>query len=212
MEIGVSGDQSNDAESTPFTTSVRKSQQGREERKHPDLSNHTMERTLVEIFGTVCESQHSDNLDGSRWSGEKVTGQGTEVSDSLESKSEVGLDRSGGDISNETDEVQAPERLVSPSGLDIGPCRRLFEGSETLGGIVAENSVDHDDFLTFGVPGSSPEPGLGADGGGRKIDHGDGTDDEGKNTLEKQKPEPSRVATDVSHLEKTSGKEGRNDS
>lgn len=105
MEVRITRDQGDDTESSPFATSIWESQQGGKERNHPDLSKQAVERTLVEILGTVSETQHSDDLDSGRGSGKKVTGQSAEVADPLKSQSEIGLNRSGGDVCNKTDKV-----------------------------------------------------------------------------------------------------------
>ena len=136
-----------------------------------------MECPFVEVLAAVGQGEHEDNLQYGGGDGKHVTVEGRKA-DSLECQRKVALNRCRRYVSDETDEVEAPHRAVFPCVDDVSESGRLFERRETLSRIVAEESlrlvserggstdwkiahVDHDDFLTFGVPWLSPEEAFG---------------------------------------------------
>ena len=170
MEVGVPRNECNKTEATPFVSAVRDGDEGCQHGQRPKCSKEAMEGPLVEILGRVGQGQHGDDLKRGRWSGQEVTLERGEVADTAERECKIGLDRSGGNVGNKTDEVETPHGRVAPGVLDGLPGDGLLQGREALGRVVAQDAVDHDDFFALGVPRLGEQDVLGVCRRGGEIE------------------------------------------
>jgi len=68
----TAGYQCDDGESRPFSTTIRKSQERREQRQYPEFPKNTVEGAFIKEFTAIRQREHSDDLNYSRWNGEHV--------------------------------------------------------------------------------------------------------------------------------------------
>lgn len=81
-----------------------------------------------------------------------------------------------------------------------------------LAGIVADDAVDHDEFLALVEPAfSAAEPALGLRWRRRQVEEGNETDQAGEETLEGEEPAPARDVVVPAQVEDAEGEEGGDD-
>lgn len=129
-----------------------------------------MEGPLVEVLARPGEDQHGDDLEDGRRDGEHVDLEAVGEAEVAKGQGEVALDWGCGNVGDEADEEESPERLICPGSLDVLPGGRLVEQSQALGGIVTEDTVDHDHLLALSVPRLAEENARGLGGSRGKVD------------------------------------------
>lgn len=140
MEVRVARHQSDQSEAFPIPAPIRDREQGGEKGDQPELAEEAVKGTLVEVLAAVRERQHRDDLDGGRGGSQHVRGEGREA-EVLECQGEVGLDGRRRDVGDEPNEVQAPDRLVGPSILDVLEGGRFPESGKTFRGVVSQDTL-----------------------------------------------------------------------
>lgn len=87
-----------------------------------------MECSFLKEVTAECEREHSDNLKSRGWDGQHV-GVKTREPDAAKSKSQVSLNWRSGNVTNQSDEIQAPHRGVPERILDVFECCGLIDKS-----------------------------------------------------------------------------------
>jgi hypothetical protein len=80
-----------------------------------------------------------------------------------------------------------------------------------LGRVVAQDAVDHDDFLALGEPALLVPPGFGLSWRGDHGEPGPDADEEGEDAFDEEEPAPAFVAEDATETEEAEGEDGRED-
>jgi len=183
VSILTSSNHGGDGETAPFVSTSRQSEQSHEEWQAPELANKAVQGAFGEVVAAARQCQHQDDLQHRRRNRQHVAVERGKAN-TLQSKREVALHWRRRDVCHQADEVQSPHGLVTPGAENILERSRLLQGSDTLGGIVAQDAVDHDCLLVFGVPRAAPEDVLGACWRNGKVEPADEADCESQKTLE----------------------------
>jgi len=200
--ILTSGNHGRDCETAPFVSTSRQSEQSHEERQAPELANEAVESAFGEVIAAVRQRQHQDDLQHRRRNRQHV-GVESRKADTLQSQGKVALHRRSRNVCHQADEVQSPHRLVTPGAEDVAECSRLLQGRNTLGGIVAQNSVDHDCLFVLSVPRAAPKNVLGACWRNGEVEPADEADGESQKTLKLQSCQWASFSTQMVYSPKT---------
>lgn len=178
----TSGDHRSDGETTPFVSTLGQLEQRNQQRQTPKLADDTVPGSLGETFAAPSQRQHEDDLKNGRWNRQHVAIENRKA-DASQRERKICLHWRGRNICHKADEIQAPHRLVSPSVLDVLPCGRIFQSRQTLCRIIAQDPIDHDDFLLLGVPWLAPQGTLGAGWGKGQIEPTEDPNDKREKTF-----------------------------
>src|SRR5690242_13973486 len=203
MKVWVTGNQGDEREATPFATTVGDGEEGNEQRHDPELAKKNVPRSLVEVVGAVCKCQHGDDLQGCGGDGKHIGVEGREAK-TPEGERQVALNRRCGNVRNQADEVQTPHRWILPGFPNVLQACRLLDGCESLGRIIAENAIDHDDFFAFSVKAIWPQDILSVSRRRGEVQVRDEGDETRQKTFEQEQPEPPRLSADTTHLQDSS--------
>lgn len=209
VEVWVARDERDEREAAPLKTTVGKREERDETGHDPEFAKEGMEGSLIEMITAERQRQHGDDLEHGGGDGENVGVKGR-IAQTLQRQGQVGRDGGGGDVGHQPDKVESPHGFVLPRFANVLPRGGLLDGGEALGGIVAEDTVDHDDFLALGIPWLAPKDARGRRGRDGEVEEGNDGDDQGKQALDEEQPEPTRLATNAAHFQDASSQQSGN--
>jgi len=117
----------------------------------PDLAESRGERELTPNLGDVGQGEHGEHVEDGGGDDEEVGFEGAEA-ETFQCKGEVLRGGCFGDLEKEPDYVERPEVVVRHGFPEEFGGYRLAVVHPALGGVFADHTVDHDDFLAVGEP------------------------------------------------------------
>lgn len=211
MNVRITDQKGTDGVPSPVTGTSGHDFQGDNQGKHVELTEEHDQEPVVDLLTDPGPEDELDEEEDVGRDGEQVGFEGVEA-EGAEVERQVLRDLLLRNAPGQAEDVDGPEIDVGQGCPEERGCQALSVVHTSLGRIIPQNPVDHDDLLTLGKPAVLPsKPTRRLCRARRQVKPRKNTDQDGHRPLQSKHPSPTSPCRHVSQVQDAKSQEGADD-